>query len=152
MKITKMLYPVLIATLIASLVLSACGATDTPTAAVPTAAPTAEPTVEPTAVPPTVEAAGEADMTDDGQGAMAGAFPEELAAQLDAFLQSQVYSEGGYPKGAAPGLVLLVDTPEGRYLNAAGVNSIEDGSPMQVDDRLEIGSNSKSFLVVVLMQ
>jgi hypothetical protein len=43
---------------------------------------------------------------------LAGALPEELAAQLDAYLQSQVWTEGGNPAGAAPGLVLLVDTPE----------------------------------------
>jgi D-alanyl-D-alanine carboxypeptidase len=94
----------------------------------------------------------EAAMVDDGEGSLAGALPEELAAQLDAFLQSQVYSEGGYARGAAPGLVLFVDTPEGRYANAAGVSSLEEGTPMQADDRLEIGSNSKSFLIVVLMQ
>ena len=40
------------------------------------------------------------------------ALPEGLIAQLDAFLASQIYSEGGDPTGAAPGLVLLVDTPE----------------------------------------
>ena len=76
----------------------------------------------------------------------------ELTDQLDAFLQSQVYSEGGNPEGAAPGLVLYVRTPEGTYLNAAGVSSLEDGTSMQVDDRLEIGSNSKSFTIAVLMQ
>jgi amidase len=97
-------------------------------------------------------ASDEAATGGDGEGAMAGAFPEDIAGQLDAFLQSQVYSEGGYPEGAAPGLVLLVDTPDGRYLNAAGVSSLEDGTPIQVDDRLEIGSNSKSFTIVVLMQ
>jgi heat shock protein HslJ len=84
-------------------------------------------------------------MADDGEGAMAGAFSKELSGQLDAFLQSQVYTEGGDPEGAAPGLVLLVDTPEGRYLNAAGVASIEDGTPMQVGDHLKMGSNSKSL-------
>jgi D-alanyl-D-alanine carboxypeptidase len=92
------------------------------------------------------------DTGDDGEGAMDGALPEDLVAQLDALLQSQVYSEGGYPEGAAPGLVLLVDTPDGRYLQAAGVSNIEEGTPMQVDDRLEIGSNSKSFTVALLMQ
>ena len=89
---------------------------------------------------------------DDSEGAMAGSFPQDLAAQLDAYLQSQVFTEGGDPKLAAPGLVLLVDTPEGRYLNAAGVSSLEEGASMQVSDRLEIGSNSKSFTIVVLMQ
>ena len=96
--------------------------------------------------------AGEAAMADDGEGAMAGALTEQMVAQLDAFLQSQVYSDGGDPEGAAPGLVLLVDTPEGRYLNAAGVSSLENMNPMEVDDHLEIGSNSKSFLIAVLMQ
>jgi D-alanyl-D-alanine carboxypeptidase len=48
--------------------------------------------------------------------------------------------------------VLLVDTPEGRYLSAAGVSSIEDGTSMQSDDILEIGSNTKSMTIVLLMQ
>ena len=37
-------------------------------------------------------------------------------------------------------------------MNAAGVASLEDGTPMQLDDRLEIGSNTKSMTVVLLMQ
>ena len=113
-------------------------ATAAPEASEPTAVPTvetAEAAVDP--VPPPVEVYD---------------LPAELTAQLDAFLQSQVYSEGGNPEGAAPGLVLLVDTPEGTYLKAAGVSSLEDGTPMQVDDRLEIGSNTKSFTIAVLMQ
>jgi D-alanyl-D-alanine carboxypeptidase len=84
--------------------------------------------------------------------AMTGALPAELVAQLDAYLQSQVWTEGGDPEGAAPGLVLLVDTPEGRYLSAAGVSSLEEMTPMQADDILEIGSNTKSMTVVLLMQ
>jgi D-alanyl-D-alanine carboxypeptidase len=48
--------------------------------------------------------------------------------------------------------VLLVDTPEGRYLKAAGVSRLEEGTPMQVDDRLEIGSNTKSFTLFLVMQ
>ena len=52
----------------------------------------------------------------------------------------------------APGLVLLVDTPRGRYLSSAGVSSLEKNTPMKPDDRLEIGSNTKSFTVAILMQ
>lgn len=78
--------------------------------------------------------------------------PQEIVAQLDGFLQSLVYSDGGIPGGAAPGLVLLVDTPDGRYLQAAGVANLGDGTPMTVDDVLEIGSNTKSMTIVVLMQ
>ncbi len=89
---------------------------------------------------------GEAEMGGDGQ------LPDELVAQLDAWLNSQVYAEGGDPEGAAPGLVLLADTPEGRYLSAAGVSSLEEMTPMQANDILEIGSNTKSMTVVLLMQ
>jgi len=80
--------------------------------------------------------------TDTAEGAIDGALPADLVAQLDAFLQSQIYQEGSDPELSAPGIVLLVDTPDGRYLSAAGVSNI----------RLEIGSNSKSFTVVLLMQ
>ena len=51
-----------------------------------------------------------------------------------------------------PGRVLYVQTPDGVYLNAAGVTGLEDGTPMQTDDILEIGSNTKSMTVVLLMQ
>jgi D-alanyl-D-alanine carboxypeptidase len=78
--------------------------------------------------------------------------PAELTAQLDSFLQSQIYTDGGNPVSSAPGIVLLVDTPEGRYLNAAGVANLEDSTSLKVDDRLQIGSNSKSFTIVLLMQ
>jgi len=120
--------------------MSSDSATEAATAVAAASEPTAVPTVDSaeTAVAPVPPPAEE--------------LPAELTAQLDTFLQSQVYSEGGNPEGAAPGLVLLVDTPQGTYLNAAGVSSLEDGTPMQVDDRLQIGSNTKSFTVAVLMQ
>ena len=115
--------------------------------------PTGEPAPEPTADPPAAEPTAAPDPTaepeTEGEPAT---LPADLTAQLDAFLQSQVYSEGGAPQGAAPGLVLLVDTPQGRYLHAAGVSSIEEETPMEPDDHLEIGSNSKSFAIVLLMQ
>lgn len=93
-----------------------------------------------------------ADAGADDMEAATGELPAELVAQLDAFLASQVYSEGGVPKGAAPGLVLLVDTPDGRYLEAAGVSSLEEGTPIKEDDILQIGSNTKSMLIVLLLQ
>ncbi len=51
-----------------------------------------------------------------------------------------------------PVLVLLVETPEGRYLKAASVANLDDGTPMQADDYLQIGSNTKSMTIVLLMQ
>ncbi len=125
----KFVFPIL---LVVSLVAAACGAQ----------LDTSE--TEPTAETVVITADEEESAQDE--------FPAELAAQLDAFLASQVYSEGGYPMGAAPGLVLLVDTPEGRYLKAAGVASLEDATPMLVDDILEIGSNTKSMVITVMMQ
>ncbi len=152
-----MMKPLGVTVLLIMTLLFAAGCQDQQAAAPESAEPTTEPddsrsaVVEATAVPTaeTVETTVDpvpppADEAYD--------LPAELSAQLDAFLQSQVYSEGDNPEGAAPGLVLLVDTPDGRYLNAAGVSSLENGTPMQVDDRLEIGSNSKSFVITVLMQ
>jgi amidase len=52
----------------------------------------------------------------------------------------------------APGGVLLVDSPAGRYLKAAGVASLEDRRPLTVDDRLQIGSNTKAFTVILALQ
>lgn len=94
-------------------------------------------------------------MGDDGSFAIVGdvgTLPEELTAQLDALLQSQVFAEGDNPEFGAPGLVLYVETPNGRYLNAAGVANLDDELAMQGDDILEIGSNTKSMTIVLLMQ
>ncbi len=81
-----------------------------------------------------------------------GRLSDDVAAQLDKFLQSNVFTNGADPKTHAPGLILLVGTPGGRYLRAAGVASLEKRTPLKVDDRLEIGSNSKSFTIVLLLQ
>jgi D-alanyl-D-alanine carboxypeptidase len=52
----------------------------------------------------------------------------------------------------APGAVLLVDTPQGRFLKAQGVASLEDETLVTVEDAFEIGSNTKSFTVVLALQ
>ena len=52
----------------------------------------------------------------------------------------------------APGAVMLVDEPRGRFLQAYGLANSEDGTLMQTDDRFEIGSNTKSFTVVLALQ
>ncbi len=51
-----------------------------------------------------------------------------------------------------PGAVLLVDSPQGRFLEATGVSSVEEETPMQVGDAFEIGSITKSFTVAVALQ
>ena len=52
----------------------------------------------------------------------------------------------------APGVVLLADTPQGRYLKARGVASTQDQAPVQPTDKFQIGSNTKSFTTVLAMQ
>jgi CubicO group peptidase (beta-lactamase class C family) len=51
----------------------------------------------------------------------------------------------------APGGVLLVDTPQGRFLSASGLASTQDQTPMQPTDSFQIGSNTKSFTTVLAM-
>jgi D-alanyl-D-alanine carboxypeptidase len=95
---------------------------------------------------------------DDGAGMILGqpnttsTLPADVTAQLDKWMQSLVSNKAVDPKMTTPGLVLLVDTPQGRYLSSAGVSSLEKNTPMKPDDRLEIGSNTKSFTVAILMQ
>jgi D-alanyl-D-alanine carboxypeptidase len=81
-----------------------------------------------------------------------GSLPADLTAQLDRWLQSLVSSDPKDPMMAAPGVILLVDTPQGRYLKAAGVSSLEQNTPMRPEDIMKIGSNTKSMTVALLMQ
>ena len=127
-----------------ALLLAACSLqppVSEPVTSTPAPAITAEDTPEPVSSP---QAEGAADEVK--------ALPAETVANLDAFLQQLVYTPGSQPESAAPGIVLLVDTPDGRYLQAAGVASLEDGTPLAPDARLEIGSNTKSFTIVLLLQ
>ena len=56
---------------------------------------------------PTVQPEEEGEAPEEQSTSTAGStLSEDVTAQLDAFLQSQVYTDGGDPHGAAPGLVL----------------------------------------------
>ena len=127
------------------LILAACAPAqpEAPTPGVP--ATTETNAAKPTPIGEAVSAAVTAAVprTPSAGGASAtqkpGPLPANTIAKLDEFLKAQVYSKGADPKTHTPGLVLLVDTPNGRYLQAGGVTSLEKGTPMQVDSRLEIG-------------
>jgi D-alanyl-D-alanine carboxypeptidase len=80
------------------------------------------------------------------------ALPPEVVEGLDALLQGTIFTDETDFSESMPGLILLVDTPQGRYLKAAGVANMEDQTPMKEDDILEIGSITKIFTMVVLMQ
>jgi D-alanyl-D-alanine carboxypeptidase len=74
--------------------------------------------------------------------------PDEAA--LDAILTQ--WTSSIPPLCDAPGGVLLVDSPAGRYLKAAGLASTENPRPVEVGDRFEIGSNTKAFTVILALQ
>jgi len=80
-----------------------------------------------------------------------GAMAAAEAARWDAVLDRWI-AEPSRPTCDAPGGVLLVDSPAGRYLKAAGVSSLESGRRVKPGDRFEIGSNTKSFTVVLALQ
>ena len=134
--------------LLAMILLSACDrqAGEQPTTeatAVPTeepiiAEPTAEAVVEPTAEPAEESAA---DTT-----SAAAALPPEWDQLLNDWISpDSVICD-------APGGVLLVDSPDGRFVQAAGVASLDDQRPLAINDRFEIGSITKSFTSVLALQ
>jgi D-alanyl-D-alanine carboxypeptidase len=130
-----MRFLVLTAPVAAGLVLAACAGTAPATEPAPTAAAA----VPATAVSPTTE------------GARAAAITGTIdSAAWDAALAQ--WTAPSNPICDAPGAVLLVDSPAGRYLKAAGVASLADKRPLEVDDRLEIGSNTKAFTVILALQ
>ena len=108
----------------------------------------AAPTPTPTQAPEPTIAASEEPLAPELTGAEMPPAPLDEAA-LDSILNQWLTPGNG--SCDAPGAVLLVDSPGGRYLKAAGVASLEDGRPMLVTDRLEIGSNTKAFTVALAL-
>lgn len=51
-----------------------------------------------------------------------------------------------------PGIVLLVDTPEGRFLGSAGVSNLETQQAMQVTDTMITGSTGKKMIALLATQ
>ena len=51
-----------------------------------------------------------------------------------------------------PGIVLLVETPEGRFLGSAGVSNLETQQAMQVGDTIPTGSTGKKMIALLAVQ
>lgn len=64
---------------------------------------------------------------------------------LDAILES-------YMTADAPGVVVLVDTPDDTYSAVQGLADLEQGTPVQLSDRFRIASMSKPFVAVATLQ
>ena len=92
-----------------------------------------------------------ADEPADQHDASATAVPGALTPVWESVLASWI-TDPADKRCDAPGGVLLVDSASGRYLKAAGVASIENRRAIDTSDRFEIGSNTKSFTVVLALQ
>lgn len=51
-----------------------------------------------------------------------------------------------------PGMALLVQTDSSTWLGAAGLADLKTGTPIQTDDRFRIGSITKTFVAVLMLQ
>jgi D-alanyl-D-alanine carboxypeptidase len=76
----------------------------------------------------------------------------DVNRRLSAHLDSYVYRPGDPPQRKAPGAVLLVDLPESRFLKAAGTADLATMQAVEPDDVFEIGSITKLFTAVLLLQ
>jgi D-alanyl-D-alanine carboxypeptidase len=56
------------------------------------------------------------------------------------------------PHRLAPGATAYVLGPHGTWVGSAGVADVKTGEPMPVDARMRIESNSKTWLVAVVLQ
>lgn len=82
----------------------------------------------------------------------AAAQPEDPAQAADRVQQSleALIADGGYP---APGALMSVRAADGSTQDhVAGVGDVEAGTPPPVDGHVRIGSNTKTFTAVVVLQ
>lgn len=75
-----------------------------------------------------------------------GPMPAELAATIDAA------ATASFAEAAAPGAVVLVQTPEGTFSKAYGFADPDTASPMTTDVHHRVGSITKTFTGTLLMQ
>lgn len=77
--------------------------------------------------------------------------PDDVVARLDGVLNNMLEDSLFFGPGA-PGAVLLVETPDWRYVKAAGVASLESSDPITLDMTFEIGSNTKMMTSAIILQ
>ena len=75
------------------------------------------------------------------------AFDDAVAKELKAF-------GGAQPApGSVPGAVVGVWVPgRGAYVRAVGYSNLSPQQPMALDDKFRVGSNTKTFVITVLLQ
>jgi D-alanyl-D-alanine carboxypeptidase len=83
-----------------------------------------------------------------GVGHALSAGQETRSAHMQGILDGVVTG----PDRLAPGATAYVLGPHGTWVGSAGVADVETGEPMPVDARMRIESNSKTWLVAVVLQ
>jgi D-alanyl-D-alanine carboxypeptidase len=84
-------------------------------------------------------------------GGRTAPMPPEKAANWQALLDKMVDPDDVLRR-SAPGVVLLVESPIGRFRGAAGVRDLDTRTPLRATDRLQIGSCTKAFTVILALQ
>jgi D-alanyl-D-alanine carboxypeptidase len=68
------------------------------------------------------------------------------------FMQGTLDAVVTGPNRLAPGVTAYVSGPHGTWVGSAGVADVKTAEPMRVDARMRIESNSKTWLVAVILQ
>lgn len=76
----------------------------------------------------------------------ADAMNQETVSGLQEVLKNAVRSQG------IPGAAMYVETPQGKWIGAAGVRNLLWKQPMQAGDRFRIGSITKTFVAALVLQ
>ncbi len=74
------------------------------------------------------------------------AFPPEVVAELQA--EMDALTAGELP----PGMIMWIDAPEYQFEGASGLANLADGTPMPPEGAFRIGSITKMFTAMVIMQ
>ncbi|MEA3336996.1 MAG: hypothetical protein U9R25_13875 [Chloroflexota bacterium] len=133
---TKRFIPT-IAILTLVLLLGACSRSEPTPAPEPTAAPPpaqANPTIAPEEMPAEEETAP----AEEQIAAESNTVHDLIQQIVDPTMESVPNAFG-----PAPGAVIRLDAPGNQFLEATGLASVEEGTPVQVYDHFEIGSNTR---------
>jgi D-alanyl-D-alanine carboxypeptidase len=85
------------------------------------------------------------------RGANEKPFGAEIQKSLNAAITKELASFGG--NRPVPGAVVAIWAPgKGSFVKAAGDSNIAPKAPMALDDKFRIGSNTKTFVITVLLQ
>ncbi|GAA1199880.1 serine hydrolase domain-containing protein [Pseudonocardia alaniniphila] len=85
-----------------------------------------------------------------GGGTTAGPGPTAPASDLDTRLRPIITE--AMRDMSVPGVVVLVRTPAGQYLEAFGTRRVGTDEPVEVGDHFRIGSNTKTMTGTVVLQ